>query len=138
MKSSVPDKDVHLIKPDGRIDEKVVTFWEAIEMQKQGIDIYKLPAGGKETIVILQSNDMFLLGLSNEEFDNNKNNPALLSEHLYRVQKISSMYYTFRHHLASTVTNKDDELSIRSFKAYQEINPIKVEIDKLGNIKAAN
>ena len=78
---------------------------------------------------------MFILGLSDEKFTNNKDDNKILSKHLYRVQKISSLFYVFRHHLASTINNKNEEISIQSFKFWEEINPIKVEINLLGNIK---
>ncbi len=122
------------LKYDGKLGEAMVSYWEAVERQKQGAEVFRLPADGKESIAILQTNDMFLLGLSNEEFENNKNNPAFLSKYLYRVQNISSKDYLFRHHLASIVTNKNDQYRIQSFKAFQKANPIKVLIDKLGSI----
>jgi CRISPR-associated endonuclease Csn1 len=80
---------------------------------------------------------MFLLGL-NDEVEICKENAAVLNKHLYRVQKVSSSYYTFRHHLASTLDNKNEEISIQSFGAWRKFNPIKVNIDPLGNIKRIN
>ena len=78
---------------------------------------------------------MFLLGLSDEEFEFNKNNSAFLNQHLFRVQKISSSYYTFRFHLAATLDRKEEEIYIQSFAAWEKHNPIKVKINILGNIE---
>jgi CRISPR-associated endonuclease Csn1 len=78
---------------------------------------------------------MYILGLSDEEFDSNKNNSVFLSKHLYRVQKISGGDYSFRFHLASTLEKKDEERRIQSLGAWEKQNPIKVKIDLLGNIK---
>jgi CRISPR-associated endonuclease Csn1 len=77
---------------------------------------------------------MFLLGLSNDEYNDNIKDHTFLSNYLYRVQKISDGDYSFRHHLASTVTNKMEEVRIASMKKYQEMNPIKVKISVLGKI----
>ena len=54
------------------------------------------------------------------------------------MQKVSASYYTFRHHLASTLDNSKQEVSIQSFKKWNEINPIKVKIDILGRILKAD
>ncbi|MCK4919772.1 MAG: hypothetical protein KAS71_01925, partial [Bacteroidales bacterium] len=123
------------IDHDGNLKEEVVQFWTVVERKRQGEEIYRLPADGEDIVTTLEINDMFLLGLSNDEFESNKNNPEFLSSFLYRVQKISSMYYTFRHHLASTINNLNEEISIRSFSSWEIKNPSKVKIDNLGNIK---
>ena len=77
----------------------------------------------------------FILGLSNDEFESNINNRAFLSRYLYRVQNISDMYYNFRFHLASTLDKKEEWIYIQSLSAWEKLNPIKVKIDILGNIK---
>ncbi len=120
---------------EGNLKEEVVQFWTVVERQRQGEKIYQLPADGDSIVTTLEINEMFLLGLSNEEYEFNRNNPAFLSKYLYRVQKVSGSYYTFRHHLASSLEDSKTEYSIRSFKSWQEQNPIKVKIDTLGNIE---
>jgi CRISPR-associated endonuclease Csn1 len=100
----------------------------------RGDAIFQLPHDGKEVVATLETNDMFLLGLSNEEFEDNRNNYAFLSMYLYRVQKMSSMFYTFRFHLASSIKNKNEEVYFQSFAAWQFANPIKVKITNLGII----
>jgi len=119
---------------EGNLQEDVVTFWTVVERKLQGSETYQLPEEGDSIVAVLEINDMFLLGLSDDEFESNKNNHQFFTKYLYRVQKISSSYYTFRNHLASTLNNSNDEFSIRSLKAWMEISPIKVKIDTLGMI----
>jgi CRISPR-associated endonuclease Csn1 len=88
---------------NGNLKEDVVQFWTVAERILQGIEIYQLPEDGKEIVTTLEINDMFLLGLSDEEYLFNINNLGVLAQNLYRVQKISSVDYTFRFHVASTV-----------------------------------
>lgn len=120
---------------DGNLKEQVVSFIEVVERRKQNDSVYQLPENGKRMIATLEINDMFLLGLDEEEYEISKKNVELLNKHLYRVQKISSGDYSFRFHLASTLDKKDDEIRIKSLKAFQNWNPIKVKIDILGNIE---
>ncbi len=119
---------------DNNLQEDVVQFWTVVERKLQNEVIYQLPEDGKSIVTSLEINDNFLLGISDEEYESNKNNPAFLSRFLYRVQKVSSSYYTFRFHLASTLDKLDSENSIRSFGAWEKQNPIKVKIDILGKI----
>jgi CRISPR-associated endonuclease Csn1 len=101
---------------EGRLQESIVTLWEAAERKNQGNSVYQLPNDGVEIVSILEVNDMFLLGLDKEQTNDIRNlDKQILSKHLYRVQKLSSMYYTFRHHLSSTVSNPDEEFRIQSF-----------------------
>ena len=119
---------------EGNLQEDVVQFWTVVERQMQNAPVYQLPENGKEIVTSLEINDMFLLGLTNEEYESVKGNAEILSKYLFRVQKVSSSYYTFRSHLASILTNVEQELSIRSFGAWVDINPIKVEVNQLGEI----
>jgi CRISPR-associated endonuclease Csn1 len=121
--------------------DDITNFWKVVERVKQNDEIYKLPEieigkpAPKELVLTFQENDMFLLGLSNDEFNDIKQDFTFLSNYLYRVQKISDGDYSFRHHLASTVTNKMEEVRITSMKKYQEMNPIKVRISSTGKIE---
>ena len=122
----------------GEMQEDVVSFWDVIERVHQGESMFKLPEDGVRIITTLQENDMFLLGLSEELKESVKAgqlSASELSQYLYRVQKISSLYYTFRHHLASTVTNEKEELRIQSMKALNEYNPVKVKIGITGSLQ---
>ena len=152
-------KDEH-----GTLQESVVTFWHAVERKKYGLPIIITnPAEAQEIAKAkdcpdeftaylpnekwsfeqsLQENEMFIMGLANDIYENAlvEKNYSLLNQHLYRVQKISSSDYYFRHHLE---TKLDDSASaieigkykrIRSFKAFQQQNPHKVKISLLGKL----
>jgi CRISPR-associated endonuclease Csn1 len=64
-------------------------------------------------------------------------NSSVISPHLFRVQKLSSSYYCFRHHLETTITD-DKELRDVTWKRIQNaqsmLGVIKVRIDHLGRI----
>ncbi|QOW10005.1 type II CRISPR RNA-guided endonuclease Cas9 [Kaistella flava (ex Peng et al. 2021)] len=139
-----PRKNHHIViykDENGELKDSITNFWNVVERVKHKDKIYKLPEDKyvepelKELVLTLQENDMFLLGLSNEEYNDNFENSSFLSSYLYRVQKISDGDFSFRHHLASTVTNKNEEIRVASMKKYQEINPIKVKIDLQGKIQ---
>ena len=94
----------------------------------------------KET---LRRDEFFLMGMSDEEIASalEAQNYSLLSRHLYRVQKLSSINYVFRHHLETSV--KEDKSTrgevpmsyrVQSLTTYSNLNPRKVKIDRLGRI----
>src|SRR5690606_28967484 len=98
---------------------------------RQKSPVYQMPADWAETIAILRENDMFVIGLSLAEVEGGTEK---LSQHLYRVQKISLGDYNFRHHLISTTQNNDGLVRIASFKKWSELHPIKVKISCTGQI----
>ena len=151
---------------DGRLVESVVTFWQAIsriryglpaivthprEVIEQALSIPELPEevlgalpkSRWRLMEVLRINDMFLIGMKDEEIKaaiEGEDYP-MLSRHLYRVQKLSSMYYVFRYHLETEVKDKKNTSGeipkfyrITSFSSYQRLNPRKVKIDLLGRI----
>lgn len=121
----------------GQLKESILTFWEAVERRQGGEEVCQLPPGGVKIVAILQENDMFLIGLSRQEANARIRERGELSPHLYRVQKISLGYYTFRRHLESTI-EKDREpymYRIVSLNRWSELNPIKVAISILGEIE---
>lgn len=125
---------------EGNLKEDVVQFWTVVERKLQGSGIYQLPDDGEEIVTTLEISDMFLLGLSNEEYQNNKNNQQFLSKHLYKVEAVSSKYYEFRHHLESSHIREYAPYyyiisSLGSGKkGWQTFNPVRVKIDILGRI----
>lgn len=149
LKSSVnqhvnPRNNHHIViykNENEELKDSVTNFWNVVERVKQDDEIYKLPelilgeSHPKELVLTFQENDLFLLGLSDEEFRDNIENKAFLSNYLYRVQKISDGDYSFRYHLASTVINKKEEVRITSMKKYQEMNPIKVFLNLKGKLE---
>ncbi|MDX5438506.1 MAG: hypothetical protein LPK03_14985, partial [Pontibacter sp.] len=117
--------------------ERVVTFYEAVERKKQGIPVVKpTTTEGYILVQTLQINDMFLLGIAKEEINwNDQNLYQQLSPYLYRVQKLSLGDYNFRTHKASTIDNISEGVRIRSMKAWEQANPIKVQITPTGQLK---
>ncbi len=114
---------------DEKIMETCVTFWEAVQRKQKGEKVFQLPPEGKQTEAILKENEMFLIGTDSEQTIN-------LSTYLYRVQKISSSYYCFRKHTESTLENDFYPYyhRIQSLKKWDELKPMAVEVDILGEI----
>ena len=121
----------------GNLKEEVVTFWTVVERKSKGFPIYQLPADGKEIVSTLHINDMFLLGLNEDEINWENLDYDILKDHLYRVQKLTSGDYFFRKHKSSTITD-DDYNQIRGFgegkTGWFTFNPIKVKISVSGKI----
>ncbi|SHM10684.1 CRISPR-associated endonuclease Csn1 [Chryseobacterium contaminans] len=152
---------------DNKLVQHSCTFWHAVEKKKYNIptvikntaDVWnlllekelpvlfldKLPADKLNLKFSMQQNEMFILGLSQEEFDEaiKNNDKSLLSKHLYLVWSISNNDYYFRHHLETKNTElkniptaKDSKRYFRfkSVGALVGTNPIKVRLNHLGEI----
>jgi CRISPR-associated endonuclease Csn1 len=122
---------------NGNLQEDVVTFWTVVERKRKGYPVYQLPTDGKEIVTTLQINDMFLLGLNEDEIDWERPNYDLLKAHLYRVQKTSSKDYNFRKAEASTIDNKEEAIRCKSLSNFKSFNPIKVVVTVTGKIERA-
>ncbi|MBN8643497.1 MAG: type II CRISPR RNA-guided endonuclease Cas9 [Flavobacteriales bacterium] len=126
----------------GNLREKTETFWTVVERRRTGESIYKLPIDGKEIITTLERNDMFILGLNEDEINWENSDYDVLKKHLFKVQTISEMFYEFR--LSSDTTQNKDTNSnifkrIQSFgdgkTGWKKLNPIKVKISVSGKIQ---
>ena len=118
---------------NGELQENCVRFMEAAQRIQKGEKLYQVP-GRCEKVAVLQENEMFILGLSMDEMAK-LDSPEQLSPFIYRVQKISESYYTFRHHLASTIGNSREELSIQSFSRWKELSPTAITVTYLGGVE---
>ncbi len=125
----------------GDLKEDVVTFWTVVERKKQGTSIYKLPFEGEEIVTTLHINDMFLLGVNEDEIDWENPDYKVLRERLYRVQKLSSKFYEFRLNSEATIQENTSPYYIR-IQSYGEgktgwltFNPIKVKVLVSGKLK---
>lgn len=84
--------------------------------------------------------DMCVIGMSADYLKEciEQGNQKEISKHLYRVQKLSSKDYMFRHHLETKVDEGKTGQNIKhirtSLSAWETLNPIKVRIDTLGHI----
>ncbi|WGK94399.1 MULTISPECIES: type II CRISPR RNA-guided endonuclease Cas9 [Flavobacterium] len=139
-----PNKNHHvLIYKDekGNLKEDVVTFWTVVERKRTGQAAYQLPVDGKEIVTTLHINDMFLLGLNEDEINWENPDYEMLKEHLYRVQKLSSKFYEFRQSSQASIQNNFQPFYIRiqSFgdgkTGWDTFNPIKVKISVTGKIQ---
>ena len=131
---------------DGNLQEHVVSFYEATERAVQGLPVvdrdYNKEQGWK-FLFTLKQNEYFVFsnektGFNPADIDlmDEKNYPVV-SENLFRVQKMSKKNYYFRHHLETTV-DVDYKLrgvtwiSIRALNQLKRI--VKVRINHLGKI----
>jgi len=123
---------------NSNLKEDVITFWTVVERKRKGFPIYQLPTDGSEIITTMQINDMFLLGIDEEEINWEIPNSSLLKEHLYRIQKLTSGDYFFRKHTSSTVTD-EHYIQIRGFgdgkTGWFTFNPIKVKVSVSGKVE---
>lgn len=155
----------------GKWQEHIVTFWHAVERKKYGIPTIitnpgevwekitnQMPESFQEQLpksatwqfkFSMQQNEMFILGLEEELYQDamHREDYALLSRYLYRVQKLATKNYCFRHHLETTVDDKyngvkNEMLSkqmkkviiIQSLGAFELHNPHKVHVSVTGKI----
>ena len=118
---------------------------EARELNVPDSVLSALPQSSWTFVESLQKNEMFLIGLSDDEIARatKEADRATLNDHLYRVQTISDRDYRFRFHLEDKKNEESDKNNgkfipklyrIRSEKSYLELNPRKVRVDLLGNL----
>ena len=152
---------------EGVLQEAVVSFYQAIERAKYQLPMIikdpravveealernvpdsvlsALPHSSWTFVESLQKNEMFLIGLSDDEIARaiKEADRATLNDHLYRVQTISDRDYRFRFHLEVKQNKESDKINgkfipkfyrVRSLKTYLELNPRKVRVDLLGNL----
>jgi len=110
----------------------------------------QLPPVNLELNLSMQQNEMVVLGMTDEDIKTaiESGDYKQISEHLYRVQKLSlkpssgQIDIVFRHHLETKLVDDTNSkiskryFNVQSLKALFSLNPFKVKIDCLGNIKA--
>ncbi|RFM27129.1 type II CRISPR RNA-guided endonuclease Cas9 [Deminuibacter soli] len=150
------------IDANGKKQEHICSFWHAVERKKYGIPVIitqpaeiwniilssgkeypqsfleKLPNDQWQFLQSLQQNEMFIIGLSQEDIVQalQKNDKKTLSPYLFRVRKLTAGSYWFLHHLEtqpleSTQDKKAGRVvqaSASTFKGY------KVKITITGDI----
>lgn len=132
-------------QPKYALEENVVSFFEAVERVNQDLPIIDKTHNqhlGWEFLFTMKQNEMFVFpneqtGFNPAEIDLlDPKNKERISLNLFRVQKIATKDYTFRHHLETTVETKS-ELKDITFKRVG-INGIdgivKVRLNHLGDI----
>lgn len=130
----------------GDLHEHIVSIYEATQRSVDGlpvIDYNYNKAEGWQFLFTMKQNEMFVFPNSETGFDPNEidllnpENYSLISPNLYRVQKLSSKYYVFRHHQDTTVES-DLKLKDTTWKRIVTENglrdAVKVRINHLGQI----
>ncbi|MFH0866824.1 MAG: type II CRISPR RNA-guided endonuclease Cas9 [Bacteroidota bacterium] len=130
------------------LQEKVVTFYDAVERVSQGLPIidksYNQDIGWKFQFTMKQ-NECFVFSNDKTGFDPNEidllnsDNYNLISPNLFRVQKFGSLLsgFWFRHHLETSIVSSRELKSI-TYKVIQSMknmeSVVKVRINHLGKI----
>lgn len=131
------------------LHEVVVSFFDAVDRVIQGnpvIDMTYNADKGWRFLFSLQQNDCFVFpdeatGFNPADIDlTAKDNYALISPHLFKVQAISEGDYRFRHQYDAT-KNNNAKLKNMTWKRIRVINDlkgaVKVRITKIGHIEYA-
>lgn len=132
---------------NGKLQEEVVSFYEAVARVNANLSIVnKEHKNGWEFLFTMKQNEMFVFPsdkLDPSEIDLlNPENRRIISENLFRVQKISTKNYVFNHHLETKAVNNDTlknkELSKVGYNFIQTPDNlkgiIKVRTNHLGHI----
>ena len=127
----------------GKLQEKVVSFFEATGRANKGLPVvnkeFKKDEGW-QFLFTMKQNEYFVFPNKKTGFDPAKidltdpKNYAKISPNLFRVQKIGSKAYWFRHHLETVVTRdiKDITYKRANLGAIKDI--VKVRLNHLGQI----
>ncbi len=125
---------------DGQYKEHIVSFWEAVKRLRNNDPVYQLPDDGRSVVTTLHINDCFVLGMSDDEIKEHLDEGLSLWENVYRVQRISSRYYEFRHIYDLDVYNQTYPNYVRILNfgdkktGWLTHNPYKISISLLGRI----
>ncbi len=132
--------------PEGRLQEHVVPFFEAVESARMGwpaLNKNYNNALGWEFLFAMRQNDYFVFPDKESGFDPNEmdllnpDNYAEISKHLFRVQKLSTRNYVFRHHLETKV-DENKNLRDMTWKRIQTVDylkgVVKVRVNNIGRI----
>jgi len=144
---------VAIYKDDkGKLQEQVVSFYEAVARVNAGVSIVDYDYRKKEGwqfLFTMKQNEMFIFpndDFNPEEIDlMNVENSRMISPNLYRVQKISTKNYMFTNHLETIAIDgkmlkEKKQLSEVTYRSIRSTEPlrqaIKVRLNHLGLIVA--
>ena len=145
--------------PQFELDEKIVSFYEATSRAMQHLPIIDKTyrqEDGWQFLFTMKQNEYFVFPRYDndgnmvfnpkeydEEWFKNPDNYSIISPNLFRVQKIATKNYFFRHHLETTVTEQK-ELKGITYKPQLGLNGIsdnngdtaivKIRINHIGQI----
>ncbi len=133
---------------DGNLQEHIVSFFEATMRASQHLPVIERDYNkelGWQFLFTMKQNEYFVFPNEKTGFNPNETdlldpkNYAEISRNLFRVQKLSSKYYVFRHHLETTVEEKKELLG-EKWKRITAINKlngiVKVRVNHIGQIVA--
>lgn len=129
------------------IDEKVVSFYEAVARVNQGLPIidkeYNRDNGWK-FLFTMKQNEYFVFPNEETGFDPKEidlldpDNYSIISPNLFRVQKFSYKNYVFRHHLETSIDNTSLLMKGKTWRDFRSSkgldNIIKVRVNHIGEI----
>ncbi|HRP02340.1 MAG TPA: type II CRISPR RNA-guided endonuclease Cas9 [Candidatus Kapabacteria bacterium] len=118
---------------NGKLKEEMVTFWEASQRAANGLPVINKDKYGT-LVSVIKVNYMYIIGSNLEEILAHRTDKRWISKRLYRGQTISSNDFRFRIHIAAKVEYKHEGIRIRSLGQLMGSNPIRVQVDILGNI----
>jgi CRISPR-associated endonuclease Csn1 len=126
----------------GNLQEEVVSFYDAVVRRNLGLSVInKNHQNGWEFLFSMKQNEFFIFpseSFNPQEMDLiNPSNYHLISPNIFRVQKISTKNYMFRHHLETIIEEKNElkDITYRSIRSTSPLSGIvKVRINHLGNI----
>ncbi|GJQ04420.1 type II CRISPR RNA-guided endonuclease Cas9 [Capnocytophaga canimorsus] len=129
----------------GNLQEKVVSVFEAVVRANQGLSIIDKTYNqhlGWEFLFTMKQNEMFVFPNESTGFNPNDidlldpKNKRIISPNLFRVQKLATGDYWFRHHLETTVETKSatKDMTYKRLSLNHIKNIIKVRISHLGDI----
>ena len=131
------------------VEEIVVPFFEVVARVNMGLPIIDKTyrsSEGWQYLYSMKQNEYFVLPDEKTGFDPktidlmNPDNYALVSKHLFRVQKFTYKDYCFRHHLETSIVNTDFELRGITWERFQSSKGldsiVKVRVNHIGQIVA--
>lgn len=132
----------------GNWQEHIVSFYEAVERANQHLPVidkeYKKEEGW-QFLFTMKQNEYFVFpnpatGFNPKEVDlKNPENYALISPNLFRLQKLATKDYMFRHHLETTVEVNSNLRDI-TWKRITAVNNlkgiVKVRVNHIGQVVA--
>ncbi len=131
---------------NGNLQERVVSLFDAVQLVNAGepvIDKSYNQGLGWQFLFTMKQNEYFVFPNEHTGFNPGEvdlldpKNKKMISPNLFRVQKLATKNYMFRHHLETNVDDKKELkniafIHIQSCNLLKEI--VKVRIDHLGDI----
>lgn len=127
---------------EGKLQEDVVSFYEAVARANAGLPVIKKQhEKGWEFLFTMKQNECFVFPdatFNPQAIDlMDPRNAKIISKRLFRVQKIASKDYTFRHHFESTLQNNNSLANITFIRlsSLQLLNQvIKLRLNHIGKV----